>query len=161
MGKRTISKMRTMNTEYLEEMIRQVIEGRDFSPSEKLLMIDKEVAYFIPAGNMYSIATYVWHCNFWNQIWLARLLGEKRLSDNDCRRDWFVPLPADWNEVRETFLSNLNLALKIASSKPFEHKMKDDDVAAKTLCQIAVHTAYHVGQVQLLKRMIGEIKQKF
>jgi hypothetical protein len=36
--------------------------------------------------------------------------------------------------------------------------MKSDDVAIKTLLQIAIHDTYHLGQVNLLKRALRVAK---
>jgi len=42
--------------------------------------------------------------------------------------------------------------MDIAASEPFEHRMKSDAEAIHMLVQIAVHGAYHLGQINLLKR---------
>ena len=54
--------------------------------------------------------------------------------------------------IRDQFLAGLERALEVARSDPFEHKMKSDAIAIKTLLQVVVHDSYHIGQINLLKR---------
>lgn len=54
--------------------------------------------------------------------------------------------------IKDSFLSNFKLAMRIAASEDIQHHMKSDEVAVKLLLQLAVHTSYHLGQVNLLKR---------
>ncbi|MBC8064385.1 MAG: DinB family protein [Chlorobia bacterium] len=143
-----------MNSATVAETLRQVIEGMDFAPAKRLVNIKADLACEKREGFPYSIATNIWHCDYWNRLWLTRLKGEKRPAKNIWAEDWQEPGEQDWKEVKERFLANLDAAFAIASAKPFEHAMKSDDDAIKVLNQIAVHTAYHVGQVALLKRAL-------
>ncbi len=143
-----------MDPQTVAETLRQVIEGMDFAPAKRLVNIKAGLACEKRDGFPYSIATNIWHCDYWNRLWLARLRGERRPAKNIWAEDWQVPGEEDWKEVRDRFLENLTAAYQIASAQPFQHAMKSDEEAAKVLNQIAVHTAYHVGQVALLKRML-------
>ena len=143
-----------MDSKTVAETLRQVIEGMDFQPPAKLVNLKAEKACVQSEGMPYSIATNVWHCDYWNRLWLARLTGEKRPAKNIWAEDWQVPTESDWNEVRARFLANIDRAWEIARSEPFLHRMKSDEEAVKVLNQIAVHTAYHVGQIALLKRLM-------
>jgi len=149
-----------MNREAVGEALKQIIEGYDFASSKRLVNVKADVACHVPSGCPYSMATNIWHCDFWNQLWLARLMGEKRPSGNIYKDDWHVPPPSEWIETRDSFLTNLQKAYEMAVAEPFVHAMDDDTKAVEKLCQIAVHTAYHVGQVALIKRMAkAEIKK--
>jgi len=143
-----------MDSKTVAETLRQVIEGMDFQPPAKLVKMKAERACMQPSGAPYSIATNVWHCDYWNRLWLARITGEKRPAKNIWAEDWQVPTEQEWEETRARFIANLDRAWEIAKSHPFSHKMKSDEDAVKALNQIAVHTAYHLGQVMLLKRMV-------
>lgn len=143
-----------MDSQTVAETLRQVIEGMDFASAKRLVNIKADLACATKDGFPYSIATNIWHCDYWNRLWLARLKGEKRPAKNIWAEDWQVPEEKDWKQARDDFLANLNFALEIASAQPFKHSMKSDEEAIKVLNQIAVHTAYHVGQVALLKRML-------
>ncbi len=142
-----------MNREAVGEALKQIIEGYDFDTSKRLVNVKADVACHVPASCPYSMATNVWHCDFWNRLWLARLLGEKRPSGNIYKMDWHVPSAAEWPATKDTFLANIQKAYEIATAEPFQHAMENDIKAVEKLCQIAVHTAYHVGQIALIKRM--------
>lgn len=143
-----------MDSQTVAETLRQVIEGMDFASAKRLVNIKAGLACATKEGFPYSIATNIWHCDYWNRLWLARLKGEKRPAKNIWAEDWQAPEEKDWKQTRDDFLANLNLAHEIASAQPFKHSMKSDEDAIKVLNQIAVHTAYHVGQVALLKRIL-------
>ena len=141
-----------MDPKTAAEALRQVWEGRDFPPPKRILSnVKAEDAARVPAGFKYSILTLTEHNNLWNGIWLGRLVDRKR---PDMTEDWRVPKPAEWPEIRSRFLEGMEEALAIAEANPFRHKMKSDEVAIQTLLQIAVHTAYHVGQFVLIKRAL-------
>jgi uncharacterized damage-inducible protein DinB len=143
-----------MDAATVAETLRQVIEGMDFAPAKRLVNIKAELACAKKEGFPYSIATNIWHCDYWNRLWLARLRGEKRPAKNIWAEDWQEPVLEDWKDCRSRFLENLDAAHEMAKAEPFTHAMKSDEAAIQLLNQIAVHTAYHVGQVALLKRIL-------
>lgn len=143
-----------MAAETIAETLRQIIDGEDFNPPAKMLKISAKRACTIPTGVPYSIATNVWHADYWNRLWLARLRGEAIKSKNIWADDWYVPSEKEWSETRDRFLSNLVGARELALAKPFRHAMDSDAKALDRLHRIAAHTAYHVGQIALLKRMV-------
>lgn len=143
-----------MDAATVAEALRQVIEGMDFADAKRLVNIKADLACAKPEGFPYSIATNIWHCDYWNRLWLARLTGEKRPAKNIWAEDWHEPAAAEWPEVKAGYLENLNAAWEIAKGDPFTHGAKSDEAAIQLLNQIAVHTAYHVGQVALIKRIV-------
>ena len=138
--------------EYVQEALRQVVEGDDFESAKSLLKTVKAAdAVKVLRGMPYSLATNVAHADIWNRLWLARLEGKPKFNP-------FPDFPAvdekDWPAVRAAFVDNLNRAHEIASAEPFVHKCKSDESARKILLKIAVHSAYHLGQIKLLKRAL-------
>lgn len=132
------------------EALRQVWEGDDFTPASKVLSrVKPDLACLLPPGFAYSLATLVLHTDFWQRIWLARLMDTPR---PDMTKDWRVVEPGEWDSVRRSFLEGFEKALQIAAAVPFAHKMKSDEAAIKTLLNIAVHNAYHIGQFRIVKR---------
>lgn len=67
--------------------------------------------------------------------------------------DFRVPEASEWAGLRKEFLDGLAQARAIAASEPFAHKLNSDAEAVETLIRIAVHGAYHCGQMNLLKRI--------
>ena len=127
------------------EALNQLIEGRDFDPPGRLLSTVKpDAAVRIPPGAPYSIATNVAHADIWQCVWLAQVEGLPSLKPFP---DFPSVTASEWPSVRARFLTNLARARELASTDP---GVKDE----ATLLRIAVHGAYHLGQVKLLKRML-------
>jgi hypothetical protein len=134
------------------DALKQIWDGDDIpAPRTMLARIKPEDAARKLPGAPYSLLTNLAHADMWNRIWLARLNNTKR---PDMMKDWRVPSASEFDSLRASFLDGIQEAMRIASSKPFKHEMKDDIVAVRTLHMIAVHTAYHCGQMNLLKRMM-------
>ena len=135
------------------ETLRQIIEGDDFStPAGLLRSIKASVAVAVPPGCPYSIATNVKHALLWQELWLCRLRGVTQ-PKIVMGQDFPEVSEAEWPEVRSAFVAGLEEAFVIAKRVPFTHGVKDDEIAVRTLLKIANHGAYHLGQVQLLKRI--------
>jgi len=123
------------------ETLRQIRDGRDFSPPRSILRISPERAVLRLPTWPYSIADNVAHTVYWQDLWLARLRGAK--INAVMGEDWPTVAPERWTELRERFLSGLDEAIGIAESGG----------EVSTLARIAHHNAYHVGQWALLKRL--------
>ena len=135
------------NVNPLVEVLRQVVEGQDFStPAGLLRSIRPEIAVAIPEGAPYSIATNVQHARIWQDYWLAGVRGERR-PKIVMGQDFPTVGASEWPEVRRSFVLGLDEAYALAQGQVGERE-------AKMLLQIAVHGAYHLGQVQLLKRLL-------
>jgi hypothetical protein len=136
--------------EHIREALRQVIEGADFdSPRTLLKTVKADAAVRIAPGLPYSIATNVAHADIWNRQWVGRLDGKPKTNPFP---DFPVVKEKDWPKVRDSFLATLERAYEIACAEPFEHACKTDESAERALLKVAVHTAYHLGQIKLLKR---------
>lgn len=134
------------------EAMRQVWEGDDIPALKSIVSrVKPEDAVALPNGFAYSIATYALHTDLWNRIWLARLKGEPRPS---FMKDWRVVKASEWPAVKDSLLSNYQLAMNLCSDPNFRHKMKGDSQALSTALNIAVHTSYHVGQIAAIKRAL-------
>lgn len=132
------------------EALIQVREGRDFPPPRRVLnRVRAEDACRRVDALDRSLAELVWHTDFWQQIWLARLEGTATRSITE---DWYRPEAAEWLATRDRFLVNLDRAVSIAESG--QHRMKSDELANRVLTQLAVHDAYHVGQWVQVKRAL-------
>lgn len=140
------------------ELFRQIWKGDDIPAPESLLRgLNAEAAASKLPHWPYSILTNLEHADFWNRIWLDRLKGVRAQS---FMKDWREPAAEEWAKVKKSFLDNFEEAMRIAASDPFEHKMKSDEVAVRTLINIAIHTSYHLGQINVLKRELRMVKQR-
>jgi uncharacterized damage-inducible protein DinB len=134
------------------ELFRQMEEGGDIPPARQVLSrLTPELAATKLPNWPYSILTNLAHAVFWQNNWLAHVRGERAQSFTN---DWRVPDPSEFGSLRKEFLDGFAEARRIAESQPFDHKMKSDDIAIKTLMYIAIHNSYHLGQMNLLKRQL-------
>lgn len=141
------------------ELLRQIRDGVDIPAARQLLSrVKPSVAARVPPDAPYSVLTNLAHAVFWQDVWLRRLSGtpDKSRADwmEELKQDWKEPEPEEWPELVERFLKGSEDALEIAMQEPFRHRMKSDELAIKTLLAIAIHNAYHIGQINLLKRMV-------
>jgi hypothetical protein len=144
--------------EYVQEALRQVVNGADFEPAKSLLKTVKpEGAVRVVEGLPYSLATNVAHADIWNRVWLASLEGKRKFNPFP---DFPVVKEKDWPKVRDQFIANIDRAYEIACAKPFEHHCRSDETAVRNLLKIAVHTSYHLGQIKLLKRVLRGSRAK-
>lgn len=142
-----------MDRTALVEVFKQILEGYDIHKPETVLKVSQKVAAQKQDELPYSLLTNLAHANLWQSFWLKKLAGgRKKSSMTEWRDDFRVPEPAEFDALRFEFISGLREAQRIASSDPFDHKCTDDQEAIETLVRIAVHGAYHLGQMVLLKR---------
>jgi hypothetical protein len=136
----------------VREALRQLIEGNDFTLPAKIVRgLKAEAACRVLPGMPYSIATNVDHCDIWNRAWLASLEGLPKVNPFP---DFRKVEPAEWPKVRDEFVKNLMRAQAIALAEPFIHHSRTEETAKKVLLMITIHTAYHIGQIALLKRAL-------
>lgn len=151
--------VRPSDRDAVVELLRQVWEGDDFPPATSILRnVTSETAAALPPGFKYSLLTLVEHTDFWQHIWLNKLLEEPR---PDFREDWRVPDADEWPQIRRNFLERFEIALRFAAETPRVEDAKREATINKVLTQIAVHNAYHIGQFVLVKRAAREwLKQQ-
>jgi uncharacterized damage-inducible protein DinB len=139
----------------LAEVFRQILSGADIADPRKLLnMPAKNAAQRLP-GFPYSILENLWHAVFWQTIWLDRLEGKATMRYTE---DWQSPPASEFEELRERFVANIEKAHKLTKAKTLKHKMKSDEVALKQLTAMAIHDAYHIGQMNVMKRVVRKSK---
>lgn len=135
-------------------LFRQLLEGWDVPTPAGLLRVKAEDAARELAGMPYSLLTNLNHAVHWQRLWLASLHGEPKPSGMAVwTGDWRVPEASRWKDLRAEFLAGLEEARRIAESEPFDHRLPNDDRAIEILVAIAVHATYHLGQMNLLKRV--------
>lgn len=141
-----------MNSQFALAMLEQIADGKDIPPPTSLLnRISISDASALLPHHPYSIATNLAHAVFWQDVWMARLEGGKapRMTE-----DWRTPDIAAWPDLRDRFLEGFERARALAAARPFVHAMKSDAAAETTLIRLAIHDAYHLGQINLLKRAL-------
>ncbi|HWP31670.1 MAG TPA: DinB family protein [Fimbriimonadales bacterium] len=146
------------NLDSAAEALRQIIDGKDIpSPSSLLRNITADKAAIRLPYFPYSIITNLAHAVFWQNNWLNRLKG---IRSRPFTEDWRVPSKEEWDNLRAEFLSGLEEALMLATMKPPNPKMQSDEMAAKVLFELVIHTSYHLGQINLMKRALRLSKKQ-
>lgn len=141
-------------------LYRQIMEGWDIPTPAGMLRLKAESAALDLPGMPYSLLTNLNHTVYWQRLWLATLHGEPKPSGMAVwTGDWRVPDVGEWTALRAEFLAGLDEARRIAESSPFDHRLPDDDKAVEVLVAIAIHAAYHLGQMNLLKRAARAAKR--
>jgi len=142
-----------MDSSTLVEMFDHILEGYDIPTPDGMLKVKREDAAKDIDKSPYSLLTNLAHATLWQRFWLQKLHGGKKKSTMaEWKQDFRVPDPEEWEGLRREFLEGLKETREIARSG--QHKCTDDAEATATLLRIAVHGAYHCGQMNLLKRMI-------
>jgi hypothetical protein len=147
-----------MMNELIQEVLRQVVEGDDFTPPAELLMdLTSEQATAAVGGSVESIASIVWHTLFWVDAWNAAVegdIGRLKWIPND--ETWPAVTADDWPELRDRFIAALATSQRLAASVSADAPgMPESRTAIQNLLQIAVHTAYHLGQIVTIRRNAG------
>ncbi len=131
-----------------------------------LRRVDAETAAWRPGPGRRTIWEHAVHAAYWKYTVRRRLLGEARGSFPLKGSNWFVrPDPAahpdDWEKAwkaDQSLLDETHATLRAAVED-----LSPDDLAvvppgckltnAESVYSIALHDVYHVGQVQLIKRL--------
>jgi uncharacterized damage-inducible protein DinB len=121
------------------------------------------------AGFPHSIGQLVFHMNYWMDYDIRRIRGEKPPYPAHSSASFPPdPAPADtqqWDDLRQRFTTLLQDSAALADSTPerFErqieamhpsHKERAATLEA-VLWQLVTHNSYHVGQIVMIRRMLG------
>ncbi len=139
-----------------KEAIRQLITGNDFEPPERMLAdLTPEQATAVPEGFPYSIADQVGHMLFWQKRWLGRIYERTLERKRGKLGEWRAVSLEEWDTVRSAFLAGLHEAEVTAQDESeLERRLWNGDTVDEILLMLALHNAYHLGQIALLRQML-------
>lgn len=141
-----------MNTP-LVQVFDHILEGYDIPTPEGMLKISEEQAFADLAPIPYSFATNLQHAVLWQRFWLQKLAGGRKKSGmEEWKNDFRTPDRSELKELKREFVDGLAQARSIAATEPTDPEVVD------TLIRIAVHGAYHLGQMNLIKRAVRKAK---
>lgn len=141
----------------IAEAFRQMAIGHDYESPEMMLRdLDSKQATQVPQGCPYSIADQVAHMLFWQRRFLDLILGRKTKQKRGKHMDWPKVTPSQWRKLRTDFLSSLREAEKVVSDPIFGYKkIGRKATASQLITQIILHNSYHLGQIALLRQLMG------
>jgi uncharacterized damage-inducible protein DinB len=131
--------------------------------------VSAELASRKVEGFPHSIAGLVFHMNYWMNYELQRIRGERPKYPEHAAESWPAPDAAlnaeEWDRLRRDFAWFLAEYEKMARSSPQElerqvESMREGDKkhagsVEAVLWQMVVHNSYHVGQIAMIRRMLG------
>lgn len=139
------------------EAVRQFLTGNDFESPERVIAdLTADHATAVPADCPYSIARQVAHMLFWQKRWLGRIDELPLERKKGKHGDWPAVMPAQWNGVRGEFLMSLETARKKSNDQiELARRLWNGDTVDEVIVQIVVHNSYHLGQIALLRQLLG------
>ena len=138
------------------------------SPASKILLPNLPhvtwKAFLTPSDN------FVFHMNYWMDYELRRIRGQRpAYPEHNSESFPLAPSPADahdWDRLRKRFASLLADFAALANASPEEMRRQietvhdgDKKVAGTleaVLWQMVAHNSYHVGQIAMIRRMLGQ-----
>ena len=113
------------------------------------------------AGAAHSIAETVAHMAFWQDWFVRRCKGHADAMPAPAARGWPVLAPGSWPAIHAGFLRGLEAAAALEGDSdrpvapPIEFPPLADYTVRHALVHVAQHNSHHLGQVVLLRQMMG------
>jgi uncharacterized damage-inducible protein DinB len=155
-----------MSQRVLTELLRG--RGAHADPIACVVDISAELASRQVAGFPHSIAQLVFHMNYWMGYELRRIRGERpQYPEHNAESfpESSVADAAEWDRRKERFAALLAEFDALAKSpreelgREIESVHEADKKVASTLegvlWQMVAHNSYHVGQIAMMRRMLG------
>lgn len=117
----------------------------------------------VPGAN-HSIAEIVAHMNFWASWFCSRCEGAHEPMVTSAAAGWPAVAPGTWPEVHRQFLSTLERAAALGTepsrlAAPIAPAIEFPPLAnfaiRDALVHMASHNAHHLGQVIILRQIMG------
>jgi len=114
-------------------------------------------------GAPHTIAEIVAHMAFWQGWFRGRCDGTAGPMPASAALSWVAPAAGSWDAVRTGFLDGLDrlVALGAASDRgrridpPIEFPPLGQYTVGDVLVHVGAHNAHHLGQVVLLRQLLG------
>lgn len=139
-----------------EALERLLDEGSAFVPPSRALNgLSAEVAGRRLEGVPHTIAELVAHLRFWQLYTLSLARGEQGVVPQHAEGGWPKTDGTDWDALRQSFLDGLNELKRVAREEDLARVVRGRDTLGYELSLHAIHNAVHLGQVILLRQMLG------
>jgi hypothetical protein len=140
--------------------------GAFTSPRRTVSGLTAAQALLAPDGSPHSIAQVLAHVHYWQEWMLGTAAAAQMLPfPEHADIGWPAVNTDEWDPVREGFLAGLVRADELASDETLlARKIASGSVELPgwneytvgfVLADLALHNAHHLGQIVLLRRMIG------
>lgn len=135
--------------------------GVHLSPRNVLDGLDWHHAGVTPNGVPHSIFQIVNHVIYWQDLFLSGLDRKDMVGPKHAHEGWpgakKPETPHEWQEVVEQYQAGLAQTHKAVVCKNPLHSVpaRAETKRIDVLNTLALHTSYHVGQMVLIRRMLG------
>ncbi len=143
-----------MNNQTVRRMLGS---GHAFGQANQILAnLEPEIALKIPANAVHSIAGHVAHMAWWQRQMLLDIELGKRQRQTTDEFPNTIALEA-WEAVQKDFLDGLEQLKKCCDDPALlqQKYIHTSETIGEALLDFALHNAYHLGQIVLLRRLQG------
>jgi len=131
-------------------------EGSAFVPPSRAFRdLSAEVACRRVDGSPHSIAEIVAHMRFWQAYTLGLARGEQPSVPVHAADGWPAADADAWDTLCQTFLDGLAETKRLAREGDLSRLVRGNETLGYELTLHIVHNAVHIGQIILLRRMLG------
>lgn len=145
----------------MSQLQRLLLGGRGTVSVERVLSgLSLDLALRPLDGLPYTLYDLLWHIEF-RQRQLLLMLGGEEVGWPPAAEQWpqTVPDEEEFADVLEALKAGLYEASELANDAALDPRSgalgAQEGADLKTLADLAVHSAYHWGQVVLLRRLLG------
>jgi len=131
----------------------------EFAPREHVVTVPVAYVGVQPSASHHSIYEELWHLTKW-QTFVLRMVRREALR-SDYREDAFPDAQAPeteevWRALVAEFLAGSEEAARLAGdTEALEVRLGDGLTVRERLELLAVHNAYHLGKIVLLRQLLG------
>ena len=133
------------------------------SPRHTLDTIAPELADRRVPGAPHTIAELVAHLAFWQDWFAGRCDRTAGPMPQSAALGWPAPAPGGWDALRQRFLDGLERVAALGAhgdrarrlDPPIEFPPLAGITVGEVIIHVAAHNAHHLGQVVLLRQMLG------
>jgi uncharacterized damage-inducible protein DinB len=115
------------------------------------------------AGAPHTVADIVAHMTFWQEWFRRRCEGTAGPMPASAALGWVAPAAGGWETVRARFLEGLERLVELGTAAdpgrridpPIEFPPLGHYTVGDVLVHVGAHNAHHLGQVVLLRQLLG------
>ena len=130
-----------------------------FTPFSRALDgLSPQDAVRVPDGSPHSVADIVAHMVFWQQRFLSMVDGQQPVPVPSASVGWPAVTADQWPALAERYLAGLARYRELATDEPGLARVVVEGrpmTVGSGIIDYFMHAAHHLGQVILLRRIIG------